>query len=107
MSEQNEQRDRLIHEAAASPAENLVTVGVFAEPVSANMARMALESAGIVSFMQGENANSLIPVAFMAHLQVRPEDEAAARAVLESAVDDPDSMEDVTAAEIAAEGDRS
>jgi hypothetical protein len=105
MSEQNEQRDRLIAEAKISPAEDLVTVAEFPEPASANLGRMALESAGIASFLQGENANSLLPVAFAARLQVRPEDEAAARAVLESSEVDPDSMDDVTAAKIAGERD--
>lgn len=103
MSEQNEQRDRMMDEAAAGPAEDLVTVAVYADPASANLARMALESEGITSFLQGENANNLIPVAFMAQLQVRPEDETAAREILNSAEDSPDSMEDVTEAEIAAE----
>ncbi|HVG27809.1 MAG TPA: DUF2007 domain-containing protein [Acidobacteriaceae bacterium] len=107
MSEQSEQRDRLIDEAAESPAENLVTVSVFPDPMTANMARMALESAGITSFMHGENANSLLPVAFAARLQVRPEDEAAARALLEQADNAPDSEESVTAAEMAAEGEAS
>jgi hypothetical protein len=99
MSEQNEQRNRLIDEAAVNPPEDLVTVGIFYDPASANLARMALGAAGITSFLQGENANNLIPLAFSAQLQVRPEEEAAARGVLESAVDDPESMEDVTAAE--------
>jgi hypothetical protein len=107
MSEQNEQRDRLTDEAANGPAEDLVTVSVFPDPATANMARMAVESAGIACFLQGENANSLIPVAFSARLQVRPEDEAAARAILEAADDSPDSLADVTAAEIAAEGEAS
>jgi hypothetical protein len=103
MSEQNEQRDRLIDEAKAGHAGELVTVAVLPDPSTANLARMALEAAGITSFLQGENANNLIPIAFMARLQVRPEDEAAAREVLNSADDDPESMADVTAAEMAAE----
>jgi hypothetical protein len=103
MSEQNEQRDRLIDEAAVSPPEDPVTVGIFYDPASANLARMALDASGIPSFLQGENANNLIPLAFSAQLQVRPEDEAAARQVLESPENDPESMEDVTAAE--AEGE--
>ena len=41
--------------------------------------------------------------AFSARLQVRPEDEAAAREVLASAVEAPETMEDVTAAESASE----
>jgi hypothetical protein len=105
MSEQNEELDRLRTESAAFPPEGLVTVAVLADPVSANMARMVLDSAGITSFLQGENANSLIPAAFSAQLQVRPEDERAAREVLASADTDPESMESVTAAEIADEND--
>lgn len=105
MSEQNEQRERLMEESAGSPAEELVTVGVFPAPATANLARMALESAGITAFLQGENANSLIPVAFSARLQVRPQDEAAARALLEQAEAAPESLESVTAAEKAAEGE--
>lgn len=95
MSEQNEERERLMGE--------LVTVAVFPEPATANMARMALESAGITAFLQGENANNLIPMAFSAQLQVRAEDESAARALLEQAESAPESMESVTAAEKAAE----
>jgi hypothetical protein len=104
MSEQNDELDRLQQEAAGYPAEGLVTVATLPDPASANMARMALDSAGIRSFLQGENANSMIPVAFWARLQVRPEDEQAAREVLASAEIAPESMEDVTAAEIAGEG---
>ncbi len=68
------------------------------------MARTALESEGIPVFLQGESANVMIPIAFSAQLQVRAEDEAAARAILQAAVDTPESMEDVTAAEIENEG---
>ena len=85
-------------------SKSLVTVATFPDPVDANLARAALESAGIDSFTQGETANSLIPVAFMAELKVRAEDEAAARAVLEGAEDSPETVESVTAAEIADEG---
>lgn len=102
MSEQNEQRERLAEDSAGYSGE-LVTVGVFPDPATANVARMALESAGIAAFLQGENANNLIPVAFSAQLQVRAEDEAAARTVLEQAEVAPESMESVTAAEKAAE----
>lgn len=105
MSEQNDELQRLREESDAYPAEGLVTVAVLADPSTANMARMALDSAGIPSFLQGENANNLIPVAFMARLQVRPEDEAAARQVLDAAETKPETMDDVTAAEIASERD--
>lgn len=106
MSEQNDELQRLREESGEYPAEGLVTIAVLADPATANMARMALDAAGIPSFLQGENANNLIPVAFMARLQVRPEDEAAARQVLDSAETAPQSMDDVTAAEIASERDR-
>ncbi|HET6170310.1 MAG TPA: DUF2007 domain-containing protein [Terracidiphilus sp.] len=106
MSEQNDELQRLRQESDEYPAEGLVTVAVLPDPATANMARMALDSAGIPSFLQGENANNLIPVAFMARLQVRPEDEAAAREVLGAAETAPQSMDDVTAAEIASERDR-
>ena len=103
MSEQNEQRERLIEESGEYPAENLVTVRVFPDPATANLARMALQASGITSFLQGENANSLIPVAFEAQLQVRPEDEAAAREVLDQAEAMPASEASVTEAQIASE----
>jgi hypothetical protein len=81
----------------------LVTIATFPEPAEANLARTVLEGAGISVFLRGEIANSLIPVAFTSEIQVRPEDEAAARDLLNSAEDAPESIEDVTAAEIAGE----
>jgi hypothetical protein len=83
---------------------DLVAIATFNEPAEASMARTALESEGIPVFLQGESANVMIPIAFSAQLQVRAEDEAAARAILQAAVDTPESMEDVTAAEIENEG---
>jgi hypothetical protein len=82
---------------------DLITVATFPEPMEASMARSALEAAGIEVFLQGETANSMIPVAFVSQLQVRAEDEAAARGLLDAMVDDPESLESVTAAEIADE----
>jgi hypothetical protein len=87
----------------AGYAGELVTIATFPEPAEASMARTALESVGIDVFLQGETANSMIPVAFPSQLQVRPEDEAAARSILDGRTDAPESMESVTAAEIAAE----
>jgi len=81
----------------------LVTIATFPEPAEANMARSVLEAAGIQVFLQGENANSLFPVAFDSQLQVRGEDVSAARALLNSAETAPESLADVTAAEIAEE----
>lgn len=85
-----------------SPGE-MVTVAEFPDPATANLACSALEAAGIPVFLQGENANSLIPIAFGAQVQVRPEDEAAARALLAEFETSPESMADVTAAEAADE----
>jgi Putative prokaryotic signal transducing protein len=83
--------------------DELVTIATFPEPMEANMARSALEAAGIPVFMVGETANSMIPVAFESQLQVQAKDEAAARSLLEAMNETPESLESVTAAEIAAE----
>lgn len=66
----------------------MVTIARFLEPVNAQMAKGVLESAGIESFLQGENANSMMAFAFRARLQVRRKDEAAARELLASADED-------------------
>jgi hypothetical protein len=86
-------------------ADNLITIATFPDPSEASLARTALESAGIPVFLQGENANILIPVAFTARLQVREQDEAAAREILTASDIHPETLEDVTAAEMAGEGD--
>lgn len=88
---------------STTPDSNIVTIATFQEPMEANMARAALESAGIDVAMTGETANSLIPVAFETQLQVRAADEAAARAILNDAEVAPESEQSVEAAEIAAE----
>lgn len=62
----------------------LVTIARFLEPVNAQMAKGLLESAGIESFLQGENANSMMAFAFRARLQVQRQDEVAARELLTS-----------------------
>ena len=90
-------------ETAIEAQDELVTIATFPEPMEASMARSALEAAGIEVFLQGETANTMIPIAFASRLQVRPEDEAAARSLLDAMDNDPESMESVTAAEIAAE----
>jgi hypothetical protein len=96
MSETNEDSlEQMQREAAGGDIDNLITIATFPEPTEANVARTALESAGIPVFLQGENANTLIPMAFVAQLQVRAEDEAAAREVLGS----PDSAATDEAAE--------
>jgi hypothetical protein len=90
-------------ETTVEAQDELVTIATFPEPMEASMARSALEAAGIEVFLQGETANSMIPVAFPSRLQVRTEDEAAARSLLDAMDDAPESIESVTAAEIAAE----
>jgi hypothetical protein len=71
-----------------TPPEGLVIVGRFESPVEAQMAKGALESAGVECFLVGENANSLLPAAFRVRLQVRREDEAAARDILAQSAGD-------------------
>jgi hypothetical protein len=83
--------------------QELVTVAEFPDPATANVARTALEAAGIPVFLQGENANSLLPVAFEARVQVRPEDEAPARQVLQDFEAQPVTFEDVSEAEAESE----
>jgi len=73
-----------------------VTVAEFIEPVFAQMAKGALESAGIESFLEGEHGNSLLGPAFWAHLQVHRQDEEAARAILDAA----DASDDASTAEL-------
>jgi len=62
--------------------DKFVSVGKFLEPANAQMAKGMLESAGIECFLQGENANSLLALAFRARLLVHKRDEAAARQLL-------------------------
>ena len=68
-----------------APPEGLVTVARFESPVEAQMAKGLLESSGVECFLVGENANNLIQSAFRVRLQVREEDEAAARELLAQA----------------------
>jgi len=68
--------------------DKFVTVGKFLEPANAQMAKGVLESAGIECFLQGENANSLLALAFRARLLVHKQDEEAARELLGSAGDE-------------------
>jgi hypothetical protein len=73
-----------------TPPEGLVIVGRFENPVEAQMAKGALESAGVECFLVGENANNLLPAAFRVRLQVRVEDEAAAREMMAQSAGDLD-----------------
>jgi hypothetical protein len=61
----------------------LVTLGEFPEPMEAEMAKLRLESAGIETFLSGVNAAILSPGLGPLQLQVKPEDEGDARAILE------------------------
>lgn len=61
---------------------NVVTVARFNEPLEAEMARLRLQSAGIETFLSGENAGMMEPGLGPLQLQVSAEDEADARAVL-------------------------
>ena len=83
--------------------EELVTVASFPDPATANLARAVLEGEGLPVFLHGENANSLLPIAFAARVQVRPEDEAQARSLLHDFEVKPESLADVTSAELAEE----
>ena len=68
----------------------LVTVGRFLNPLQAQMAKGMLESSGIPCFLQGENANNMVPLAFRVRLQVLEEDEAIAQEYLRSVGDAPE-----------------
>jgi hypothetical protein len=70
-------------DAEPTPPEGLVTVGRYSNPVEAQMAKGMLESVGVETFLVGENVNSLMPGAFRVRLQVRLEDEAGARMLLD------------------------
>lgn len=59
-----------------------VTIARFTEPLEAEMARLRLQSAGIETFLSGENAGMMEPGLGPLQLQVRGEDEADARAIL-------------------------
>src|ERR1700760_405611 len=79
--------ERMMTEPIVDP-DKFVTVGKFLEPANAQMAKGMLESAGIECFLQGENANSLLALAFRARLLVHKRDEEAARQLLGSAGDE-------------------
>lgn len=59
-----------------------VTIARFFEPLEASMARLRLESAGIPTFLSGENAGIMEPGLGPLQLQVKAEDEDDARAVM-------------------------
>jgi hypothetical protein len=81
-------------DAEPTPPEGLITVGRFLDPVEAQMARGMLEAAGVETFLVGESLNQLMPVAFRVRLQVRVEDEAGARELLDSAASGEEDNDD-------------
>jgi hypothetical protein len=74
-----------------TPPEGLVTVGRFEDPLEAQMAKGMLESAGVECFLVGENVNNLLQAAFRVRVQVRVEDEGAARELLTGVGEAPES----------------
>jgi hypothetical protein len=66
--------------------EGMVNVARFESPVEAQMAKGMLEASGVECYLAGENANSLMQSAFRVRLQVRVQDEAAARELLAEVV---------------------
>jgi hypothetical protein len=81
--------------SSTNDPEVCVTVGDFIEQVDAQMAKGVLESAGIESFLLGENTNSLLGAAFFAQLQVHRKDEEAALQILGSSDSELETDEDV------------
>ncbi len=71
--------------------DSLVQVGSFSDPLEAELARSALESAGIETLLQADNAGGMRPhLAFGTggyRILVRGEDVEAARAVLSPGID--------------------
>ena len=61
---------------------DVVTIARFTEPLEADMARLRLQSAGIETFLSGENGGILEPGLGPLQLQVSADDEADARAIL-------------------------
>jgi len=61
---------------------DVITVARFNEPLEADMARLRLQSAGIETFLSGENGGMLEPGLGPLQLQVAAEDEKDARAIL-------------------------
>jgi hypothetical protein len=62
--------------------EEVITVANFTEPLEAEMAKLRLESAGIETFLSGENARILEPGLGPLQLQVSAADADDARAIL-------------------------
>lgn len=65
-------------------AQRLVTLGRYFGPVEAHTHRMALEEAGIEAWVFDERLGTMFGFGIGSRLQVRAEDETAARAVLDA-----------------------
>jgi hypothetical protein len=77
----------------------LVTLGEYPGPMEAEMAKLRLESAGIETFLSGVNAAILSPGLGPLQLQVKPEDEADARAILAD-TGEPDGVSSYTGTDV-------
>ncbi len=78
--------------------DDLVTIGKFLAPTEAQIAKGMLEAAGIECFLQGENANNMLALAFRSRLRVRRVDADAASELLRSSEEDNEfSQEDFDA----------
>jgi hypothetical protein len=73
-----------------TPPEGMVTVGRYESPVEAQMVKGMLEAAGVEAALVGENANNLIQSAFRVRVQVKQEDEEAAKQLLAQPVSEED-----------------
>jgi len=62
--------------------DEIVTIASYSDPAAAQLALTVLQDAGIEAFLSGAEANSLIPPALGARLQVRASDGAAATTLL-------------------------
>jgi len=67
----------------------LVTIGRYFNPLEAHAHRMALEEASLPAWVSDESGGAMFGVGVGSRLQVRAEDEAAARAILEAAAVPP------------------
>lgn len=65
--------------------QRLVTIGRYFTPHEAHGLRMALEEANLPAWVSDESGGAMFGVGIGSRLQVRAEDEAAARAILEAA----------------------
>ena len=63
----------------------LVTIGRYFNPLEAHAHRMALEEASLPAWVSDESGGAMFGVGVGSRLQVRAQDEAAARAILEAA----------------------